>query len=140
MLAFVPGGKDTAKQKTVPFICVISDDEEEIPVKVEPKVEPQSHDTPVVPVKTEPLPQTPVETVKAKDVEEDIKVEPISLEVESAREDFKDSEKVSERENMLMMQVKNLAKGLEEMKNQMKREKIASAKKNFAAKLHHKLC
>ena len=120
IVTVIAGGKDTAEQKAEPFICIISDDEEQQPVKVEPKVEPQLNDRPLVIMKSEPLPETPVEqSVKAEDAEE-VVAEPISLEVELAREDnLEESEKVSEKENILMMQVENLAEGLEEMKSQM---------------------
>ena len=68
--------------------------------------------------------------------DEDPNSETISLEVESAREDnLEDMDKMSDKEQMLLKQVELLTKGLEEMKSQIRRQKMSSAKHSLAAKL-----
>ena len=71
---------------------------------------------------------------------EDPNSETISLDMESAREDnLEEVDKLSEKEQILLQQVESLTKGLEEMKSQIRREKMASTKHSLAAKIQHKM-
>ena len=140
--------KDTSEGKSVPFIYVIPDDDDNS-LKVEPKEEPQASDTLLVTPKPEPQPDTregrelptsnpPTEMVGNDN--DDPNSEAISLEVESAREDnLEDVDKMSDKEQMLLKQVKSLNKRLEEMRSQIRRQKMSSAKHSLAAKLPHKM-
>ena len=59
---------------------------------------------------------------------------------ESAREDnFDEGDKVSERETLLLQKVESLTKGLEDMRNEMRRERRASVTKSLASKLRRKM-
>ena len=145
VLEVIPA-KDTSERKSVPFIYVIPDDDDNS-LKVEPKEEPQASDTPLATLKPEPQPDTrddreiptsnpPTEMVGNGNEDEDPNSEVISLEVESAREDnLEDVDKMSDKEQMLLKQVESLTKGLEEMKSQIRRQKMSSAKHSLAAKL-----
>ena len=145
VLEVIPA-KDTSEKKSVPFIYVIPDDDDNS-LKVEPKEEPQASDTPLVAPKPEPQPDTrddrelstsnpPNEMVGNGNDDDDPNSKAISLEVESAREDnLEDVDKMSDKEQMLLKQVELLNKGLEEMRSQIRRQKMSSAKLSLAAKL-----
>ena len=149
VLEVIPA-RDTSERKCVPFIYVIHDDNDNS-LKVEPKEEPQASDTLLVTPKPEPQPDTrddresptsnpPTKTVGNDNDDDDPNSEAISLEVESAREDnLEDVDKMSDKEQMLLKQVELLTKGLEEMRHQIRRQKMSSAKHSLATKLRHKM-
>ena len=135
VLEVIPA-EDTTERKSVPFVYVIPDDNDNS-LKVEPKEESQASDTPLITPKPDPQPDTrdgpemptsnpPAEMLENKvrngNEDEDPNSETISLEVESAREDnLEDMGKISDKEQMLLKQVELLTKGLEEMKSQIRR-------------------
>ena len=114
-------------------------------VKVEAKVEPQPDHQPEREMSTGmPLPENPTEStsevVNDKNGLEDEKAEAISLEAESAREDnVDDSDKVTERESILMQKVEELTKGLDHMKKMITKEKRSSTTKTLAFKVRNKI-
>ena len=148
-------GRNTADNIAKPFVYKITDEDEEMAVKKEPKHEPM--DLELVAAKVEPEPgvtpnsekpvdavTTPTEpdvvnsTIADVHVEEELKDDAVSL--ESAREDnLDDGDKVSERETLLLQKVESLSRGLEEMKNQMRRERRATVTKSLASKLRQKM-
>ena len=149
VLEVIPA-RNTSDRKSVPFIYVIPDDDDNS-LKVEPKEEFQAGDALLVTPKPEPQTDTgdvsdlptsnaPTEMVVNYNVVDDPTSEAVSLEVESAREDnLEDVDKMSDKEQMLMKQVESLMKGLEEMRSQIRRQKMSSAKQSLAAKLRHKM-
>ena len=118
VLEVIPA-KDTSERKSVPFIYVIPDDDDNS-LKVEPKEEPQASDTPLVTLKPEPQPDTrddrelptsnlPTETAGSGNDDDYPSSEAISLEVKSATEDnLEDVDKMSDKEQMLLKQVESL--------------------------------
>ena len=149
VLEVIPA-RETSERKSIPFIYVIPDDDDNS-LKVEPKEEPQASDTPLVTPKPEPQPDTRDDrelptsnpstvTVGSDNDDDDPNSEAISLEVELAREDnLEDVDKMSDKEQMLLKQVELLTKGLEKMRSQIRRQKMSSAKHSWAAKLRHKM-
>ena len=151
VLEVIPA-KDTTERKAVPFVYVIPDDDE--PVKVEPKEEMTAMETVLVTFKSEPQPDNPVdgdiylpipptnmmESIVGHRPDGEVNSESVSLEQESTREDNMDEpNKVSAKEQLLLKQVESLTKGLEDIKNQMRREKMVSAKHTLAAKVRQKM-
>ena len=65
--------------------------------------------------------------------------ETVSLEVDSAREDVEDVHKPTETEAMLMRQVQELTRGLEEMKSMVAKKKKQEMTMSLASKLKMKL-
>ena len=142
ILEVVPG-KDTDDWKAIPFIYVVSD-EDDMEMKSEP-AEADSTDVSLVTAKREPdelvAKSEPLSQVQDKELHNndvtptfikeetneylELISETISLEGDPAKEDVQ--EKTWDRENSLLLQIENLSKGLQGMKAQMRREKRAAA-------------
>ena len=148
-------GKDTDDWKAIPFIYVVSD-EDDMEMKSEP-AEADSTNVSLVTAKrepdelvakSEPLSQIPNEELCNNDVaptfikeesneDAELILETISLEGDPAKED--EEEKKSDRENSLLLQIENLSKGLQDMKAQMRREKRAAATWSMALRVRKKV-
>ena len=104
-------GRDTDARKAIPFVHLLSSDED-VPMKKEP----EDSDRPLTP-KMEPLADIAAAAV---------------IKEEST------SQSTSNREMALMVQVENLSKGLEDMRNEMQRQKRVATTRSFAMKAHTK--
>ena len=163
ILEVIPG-RNTASCMAEPFIYVVPDEDEvmkeepqdepmdsglvtpklELEPPITPKTELQPTNTSMKPVNKVTHPSVPsvgeVNPATVVDAHEVSKADAVSLEVESAREDNLDEgDKVSERETLLLQKVESLTKGLEDMKNEIRRERRASVTKSLASKLRQKM-
>ena len=148
-------GRDTDGHKAIPFIHVVSSDDD-VPMKkeepdesederlVQPKIEAVANNSQAAVIKEEEasestyqgLGETKSEVGSGDGHGDDGS---ISLECESAKDDISDvGKKISDRESALLLQVQNLSKGLEDMRSEMRRQRRVATTKSLAMKVHTK--